>query len=148
MKKIEDTETGIFHYINKASVDLFAYFDNLLSEKQFNINSYEWILLSHIINVPGKSQKWYGENLLKDKVFVMRLIDNLEKKKFLERKPDISDRRKNLIYITKKGDKLIKKSLPLIREEYNSLFSEIEKEHINITISVLESLIKKIAAKA
>jgi DNA-binding MarR family transcriptional regulator len=99
------------------------------------------------MKAPGKSQKWYGDNLLRDKVFVMRLIDNLEKKRLLERKPDINDRRKNLIYITKEGNKLIKKTLPFIRDEYNSLFSEIDKESINITISVLENLIEKISLK-
>jgi DNA-binding MarR family transcriptional regulator len=144
MKNINDTETSIFHYINKASIDLFAFFDSLLSSEEFNINTYEWLLLSHIIKVPGKSQKWYGDNILKDKIFVMRLIDNLEKKKLIKRKIDVKDRRQKLLFFTKDGEKIIKKTFSLIKNEYDSLFSEIDEKHINITISVLKNLIEKI----
>ncbi|MBN1440003.1 MAG: winged helix-turn-helix transcriptional regulator [Anaerolineales bacterium] len=148
MKTLDDAETGIFHAINKTSIDLFAYFDGLLAEKKFDINTYEWLLLTHILKQPGKSQKWYGDNILRDKTFVMRLVDSLEKKQLLGRKPDGKDRRRNLLYGTKAGERLIRRTLPYIREDYRFLFSDIDEKRLSITISVLQNLMAKIAKKS
>lgn len=147
MTNMNVLDTGILHYINKASLDLMAYFDSRLSDLGFNINTYEWILLTHIIREPGKSQKWYGDNLLKDKTYVMRLIDDLEKKNLLQRMPDKKDRRQNLLYASKDGEKLIKKTLPVLEQEFLSLFSDISKKNMDATVTVLKGLIEKLELK-
>lgn len=48
-----------------------------------------------------------AEKIGKDKSSVMRTIDQLEKKELLRRVVDQTDRRKNLLFVTKKGERYI-----------------------------------------
>jgi DNA-binding MarR family transcriptional regulator len=144
MQRLEDVDKSLFHYINKASVDLNNYFNRLLNQNISNINTQEWILLSHVIEHPGKNQKWFGENILKDKTTTMRMIDSLEKKGLIKRIADGSDRRQNLLYATRDGEKLINKTIPFIKEAFKSIFSGIENEQLIMMTSLLEEVINKI----
>ena len=46
MQRLKDIDQSVFHYINRASMDMFYYFNRLLFQNGFNINTQEWILLS------------------------------------------------------------------------------------------------------
>ena len=144
MQRLEDADKSLFHYINKASFDLNNYFNRLLNQSSFNINAQEWILLSHVIEHPGKNQKWFGENILKDKTTTMRMIDSLEKKGLIKRIAAGSDRRQNLLYATSDGEQLINMTIPFIAEAYKSIFSGIENEQLTMMASLLEEIINKI----
>lgn len=48
-----------------------------------------------------------AEKMGKDKSAVLRMVDQLEKKDLLRRVVDKNDRRKNLLFITKKGERFI-----------------------------------------
>ena len=129
-------------------MDMFYYFNRLLFQNGFNINTQEWILLSHIIEHPGKNQKWFGDNILKDKTTTMRLVDTLEKKQLIERAADKTDRRHNLLYATEEGKSLIEKTIPFIAEAYQSIFSDIKTERINAAMDVLKEIIDRISLHA
>lgn len=48
-----------------------------------------------------------AEKMGKDKSAVVRMVDQLEKKDLLRRVVDQNDRRKNLLFVTKKGERFI-----------------------------------------
>ena len=48
-----------------------------------------------------------AEKMGKDKSAVLRMVDQLEKKDLLRRVVDQNDRRKNLLFVTKKGERFI-----------------------------------------
>ena len=146
MQRLENFDSSLFHYINKVSVNVFEHLGRLLSKNNLSIGAQEWTLLSHVIEHPGKSQKWYGENILKDKTTTMRLVDALEKKRLVERKADGTDRRHNLLYATADGKRLIAGTLPLIGDTFRWVFAGIEKKHLATTISVLRKVIDNIAS--
>lgn len=58
------------------------------------------------------TQKDLGQALRRDKVFIMRLVDALSEKGFVERKQDCNDRRCQLLELTAKGKALV----PLIQD--------------------------------
>lgn len=144
MNNLSDIDKSIFHYINKASIDLLCYFDQLLIDGGFDINSYEWILLSHILEHPGKNQNWYANHLLKDKTTTMRLVDHLENKNLITRVPDSEDRRQNLLFVTPYGNNLVIKTIPFINQAFQTIFTDIDPQHIEITVTVLQKMITKL----
>lgn len=48
-----------------------------------------------------------AEKMGKDKSAIVRMVDQLERKELLRRVVDQSDRRKNLLFVTKKGERLL-----------------------------------------
>jgi len=136
---------SLFRFINEASNNLLDYFNLLLIQNGFNMNTQEWILLSHIIEHPGKNQKWYGDNILKDKTTTMRLVDTLEKKRLIERVADGTDRRHNLLYSTEEGKHLIEQTIPFINDAFQSIFSDIETDQLIATMNVLKEVIGRLS---
>ena len=63
----------------------------------------QWLLLVCIYHHDGQNQQCIGDFCAKDRASITRLIDQLERERYLERKADLNDRRNNLIFITPKG---------------------------------------------
>ncbi len=145
IEKLGGIDNSIFHYISKASSVLLSYFNRLLIENDFSITAEDWLLLFHVIKHPGKNQKWYAENILKDKTTTMRIVDALEKKELIKREPAKTDRRQNRLYITESGSDLMQKTIPLINDGFQSLFKDTKIEHINITVAVLKEITNKLS---
>ncbi|MEG0453859.1 MarR family transcriptional regulator [Bacteroides sp.] len=62
----------------------------------------------------GVSQQYLAEKTAKDKACMTNLLNNLEKKQWVKRLEDPSDRRNRLICLTKDGNDLIRQTRPLI----------------------------------
>jgi DNA-binding MarR family transcriptional regulator len=137
-------EGSIIHDINKASINMMAALDSGLKKIDASINNNEWLLLLHIIQNEGKNQKWYGENILKDKTSTMRIIDSLEQKKLIRRVPDKSDRRRNRLYMTKKGADLMSSLMPKVLSKIEQIHSGISDVELKIARRVLQKIITNI----
>ena len=76
-----------------------------LSESQLNV-------LDALFHLGPLSQKDLGKKLLRSSGNMTMVIDNLEKRKFVERKRGTKDRRIIVVHLTPAGEKLIGKVLP------------------------------------
>ena len=76
-----------------------------LSESQLNV-------LDVLFHLGPLSQKDLGKKLLRSGGNITMVIDNLEKRKFVERKRGIKDRRIFVVHLTPTGKKLMGKVLP------------------------------------
>ena len=82
-------------------------------------------------NEQGISQQSLAEKTAKDKACLTNLINNLEKKNWVIRKEDSSDRRNRLIFLTVQGEELALTVKPLINDIYTQTGIEIEVSRIN-----------------
>ena len=82
-------------------------------------------------NEQGISQQSLAEKTAKDKACLTNLINNLEKKNWVIRKEDSSDRRNRLIFLTAQGEELALTVKPLINEIYTQTGIEMEVSRIN-----------------
>ena len=69
-----------------------------------------------------------GKMLNVDKSSITRMVERLEKKALLERKPDPEDRRSCLLYLTDKGRAMVSQSLPLALNALNELEQALSDE--------------------
>jgi DNA-binding MarR family transcriptional regulator len=76
----------------------------------------------------------------KDKSAVLRQVDFLERKSLVKRKEDSSDKRKNLIVITKQGKEIIKMLVERERELFLSLSQGIDAKEMATFVKVLDAL--------
>ena len=91
-------------------------------------------------NEQGISQQSLAEKTAKDKACLTNLINNLEKKNWVIRKEDSSDRRNRLIFLTAQGEELALTVKPLINDIYTQTGIEMEVSRINECTEDLERL--------
>ena len=82
-------------------------------------------------NEQGISQQSLAEKTAKDKACLTNLINNLEKKNWVIRKEDSSDRRNRLIFLTAQGEELALTVKPLINDIYTQTGIEMVVSRIN-----------------
>lgn len=88
----------------------------------------------------GISQQTLAEKTAKDKACLTNLMNNLEKKGWVIRKEDATDRRNRLVYLTPKGEEMGNHVLPLIRELYSQAGKQMGVKEINASINQLRKL--------
>ncbi|MFO1082491.1 MAG: MarR family transcriptional regulator [Reyranellaceae bacterium] len=66
----------------------------------------QWLLLTRLHRRPGASQTELAEMLEVDRASAGRMIDRLERKGWLERRPDSGDRRINRLHLTGEARKV------------------------------------------
>ncbi len=77
---------------------------------------------------------------------ITRIVDKLEKKKLLERKPFLDDRRAFILAITEKGKKMFSNALPVVLEVYKHATSSITKEEHKTILAALKKMIRHLSS--
>ena len=103
----------------------------------------EQLAILEVLNFHGDmNMTELSHTVWKQNANVTRIVDKLERRQLLERKPLEGDRRAYLLCITEKGEQLFKKAFPIIAEVYDDTVSCITKEEEAFTISILKKMIK------
>lgn len=88
----------------------------------------------------GVSQQYLAEKTAKDKACLTNLINNLEKKNWVERREDPSDRRNRLIYLTAEGNALAERVIPILRGIYTQIGNQMNTKHLQSCINNIKKL--------
>ena len=112
-------------------------------QKKFNVSGLnltieQWSVLYHLWKEDGKSQQELCNATFRDKPSITRLVDNLEKQNLVKRVPSETDRRINLIYLTKQSQKLQEESMALAEETLNEALETVPPEKIDVCKEVLQ----------
>ncbi|MFK7749664.1 MAG: MarR family winged helix-turn-helix transcriptional regulator [Kordia sp.] len=98
------------------------------------------MILAFLEKYPEKTQKEIAAMAFKDNASMTRMLDLMEKKKYLKRSINQENRRRYKIEITAKGKQVLKTLSPIITENReNALYGISEEEVIH-----LETILKKI----
>ena len=119
-------------------------FENNAKAKGYEVNSVEWTVLSFLAN-----HEYYTQNDLcgitgRNKVFIKRLVDDLEKKKLVKRQILGNDKRHNKVLITSKGLDRYNSLLPIVEFTLDKAFNNFDEIEINILIRLLKNVAKNI----
>ena len=76
----------------------------------------------------------------RDKSSLKRLIDTLERKNFVARIPSETDKRVNIIHLTKLGKTTIEETLPIMRGLLDKLQHGISGSEMKTCIGVMEKI--------
>lgn len=85
----------------------------------------------------GVSQQYLAEKTAKDKACLTNLINNLEKKNWVARKEDMSDKRNRLIFLTDEGRNLSQQVRPLLDEIYSKITDKMTERKVQTIINHL-----------
>lgn len=95
----------------------------------YGITPEQWSMLNQIDRSQGLIQKEIAERTGKDKPTTTRILDHLEKKGFIYKKPGEHDRRSFLVYSTELGRSVIRETTPIedsVTEDVRSCLTDEE----------------------
>lgn len=96
--------------------------------------------LSSLMEQDNITQAQLSERLLADPNTTMVLCNSMERKKWVTRNRDPSDKRVNRIVLTEEGRQVFQRAYPLILEEYKIFVNSISEEEISIVLPILSQL--------
>ena len=116
--------------------------NNHFLNQKINITFKQLEILLHIVGNPQKKIIQQDLSILinKNKSGILRIIDILEKKRFVKRVPVMGDRRKNIIEATKEGVEVAEISLGIIKKSENKYMKKIAPKDEVIFCKVLDMI--------
>lgn len=97
-------------------------------------------VLSCLWNEQGITQQVLAERTAKDKACLTNLMLNLEKKGYVCRKEDASDRRNKLVYLTPEGERFREQIRPVLDQVYVNAEKSIGQETLHRMLSELDTV--------
>lgn len=101
-------------------------------------------VLSCLWRDQGIAQQTLAERIVKDKASLSNLLNNLERKGYVCRREDASDRRNKLVYLTPEGERLWERILPILDDVYTQAERIIGLERIRSLSEELEEIHNKL----
>ena len=122
----------------KASTAIARRLQKKFNAAGLNITIEQWSVLYHLWKQEGISQQELCNATFRDKPSITRLVDNLEKLNLVKRVASESDRRINLIYLTKQAQKLQEETMALADETLNEALITVPADKVDICKEVLQ----------
>ncbi len=137
-KEVFDILTGkISTTINRALLRAFAHADVAMTTEQWSVMSCLW----HEDKI---TQQQLCDLTRKDKPSMTRLIDNLEKSDLVFRHPHSTDRRVNLIHLTKQGADIREKVMAIVKAVVDKALMDISENEVATSRRVLTKIISNL----
>ena len=108
--------------------------------KNYDLNPTEFAVLELLFNKGDQPIQKIGEKILLASSSITYVVDKLEKKKFLIRKPCPKDRRVTYASITPEGKELMSTIFPKHKEAIQKIFGGLDFEEKEIMIAQLKKL--------
>jgi DNA-binding MarR family transcriptional regulator len=142
-----DLRQSIGSLISKTNWYMRAYLNKKIREKKLDITIEQWVVLSIVSKQPGNSQTEIAKKGLKDKTNVTRILDLLEKNRYIKREKDEHDRRMYTIYLTQIGEDALRILNPLAKEINEESCKEIDNNNLIMVTKSLEQICNTIKKK-
>ncbi|MBK7561553.1 MAG: MarR family transcriptional regulator [Chitinophagaceae bacterium] len=122
----------------KASTAIARRLQKKFNAAGLNITIEQWSVLYHLWKHEGISQQELCNATYRDKPSITRLVDNLEKLNLVKRVASESDRRINLICLTKLAQKLQEETMALADETLNEALITVPSDRVDVCKEVLQ----------
>ncbi len=92
--------------------------------RKLGLTRAQWLAVTRLHRRPGLSQSEVAELLEIEKATACRLLDRLEAKKWIERRPDKKDRRVKRIFLTPRANRVYASIWPVAESTVDEALSE------------------------
>jgi DNA-binding MarR family transcriptional regulator len=124
-------EDRLIFLISKVYQKLINHLQQAFSKSGIEVTPIQIMLLFFLQKNDGSSLTQISQGLMLENPTVTGLIDRLEKSGYVKRSDHPDDRRVYLVYLTKMGNRIAKKGLPIVKklnEQIKKGYSEDEIE--------------------
>ncbi|UJF31326.1 MarR family winged helix-turn-helix transcriptional regulator [Paenibacillus hexagrammi] len=114
----------------------------------YDITTEQWSVLNKLAEEGGITQKELSCRIEKDPTNVTRILDQLERKGWIERVANEEDRRSFLTYATESGRALSDELEPIEKEFVQSILHSVSDEEIALLRSIMARINANLEAKS
>ncbi|MDP4159842.1 MAG: MarR family transcriptional regulator [Bacillota bacterium] len=139
-------DESIGQLTNQTSKKIMRFLNSKLELHDITLE--QWIVLLNLSQQDKITQKELAKNVDKDQPTLARILDILERKKFVVRKPSEKDRRAFNVQITEKGINLKNQVAPSLESFFQTIIEGISDEEIEIYKRVLLKINRNINFQA
>ena len=123
------------YFLRRVQVWVFQDFLRTLSRLQ--VRPAQYSVLAVIEANPGLSQSDLADFLGIERARLARMLDRLEKRGFAERQPSPRDRRSHALYLTRDGQKALKRIKALAAQHESQLAEKLGPDNRRLMIEIL-----------
>lgn len=109
-------------------------------EKDCDVTVDQWVILCALWEKDGCSQAGLTEKTHKDRPTVTRMLDLLEQKELVYRRPSTTDRRICEVYLTPEGRAFQKKLVPIVIDLHRKILKNLTAEEIEQLYGMLNTV--------
>jgi|JI8StandDraft_2_1071088.scaffolds.fasta_scaffold12438_2 MarR family transcriptional regulator, transcriptional regulator for hemolysin len=139
---MEKLDQVLFFTLEKSIKTYRQFAQRQIDNSGIDITIDQWLVLKSIQDLPDISQHQIAENVFKDYASVTRMIELLVKKDYLTRTFHATDRRRFNLIITKKGNSVLDKLIPIITSNRKQALKSLTKEEIEKNKAFLKRIIE------
>ncbi|MFC2107605.1 MarR family winged helix-turn-helix transcriptional regulator [Bacteroidota bacterium] len=110
----------------------------LFKKQGYDISSPEWIVLAYLNQYKILNQNNLSDIILRDKVFVKRLMDKMEEDNYVKRTKNRKDNRFNDISLTVKGEELYIELSAIAEQTLELAYNNISEDELRRGIDFLK----------
>lgn len=112
----------------------------------FDLTPYQWIVLYRLMQKDGLNQAEIAELTTRDRPNITRIVNVMEQRGLIERRPAVSDRRVNRVFLTNKGRELFARLPGIVSDHLERATRNIPANDLLITKSVLRRMSRNLQA--
>ena len=136
-------EDRLIFLISKVCQKLIINLQKAFSEGGVEVTPIQVMLLFFLQKNDGLSLTQISQGLMLENPTITGLIDRLEKSGYVKRSDHPNDRRIYLVYMTKKGNKVAGRALPIVKKLNKQIKEGYSKEEIESFKKVLMGAFNK-----
>ena len=137
-------EDSFGYLINIAAQRLKYELHQTFQERGYDVTPEQWVVLNRLWEQDGLSQVELGERTFKDKPSTTRILNLLEKKRLVVRRPDENDGRVLRVYLTKSGWEIKEKLVSCAEAVLQKGSRDLTKEEITQFKLLLNKLLRNL----
>ncbi len=130
----------IGYYLERTTRQVKLAFTKAFGDNDIDLTPEQWVILDHLLTDNGVSQNDLGAKSYKNAPTVSRILDVLERKKFVERQRFDNDRRRYKIYLTQEGRAVAEKALPIAISMRENGWVGLSEEDYGHFIRIIETV--------
>ena len=131
----------VFHLlIGRTPQNLNRFLSHNLKEAGIPMTREQWSVMAVLWKTDGCTQQILADATHRGRAGITRLIDNLEKEGYVERRPDKKDRRSNLIFLTSKGKAIENQVVAVLKATVSAITKDISDKEVNQLREILSKI--------
>lgn len=143
IERIDNTinlDKAIAYKIQRLARLLRVHLNQLLQQDGLDMGMEQWLILVRLYDNPGLAQGELADKTLNDHPNITRMVDQLEKRGWVQRDVDIEDRRRYLVSLTSAGQTQVEQLQPRILDERKRIFAGFSPIEIDQLVAMLEKI--------
>ena len=136
-----DLENSLGMLLDWASQFMRLELNRKFTAAGLQATSEQWKILIILWFEDGLTQQQLAQKTNKNKVSVVKLVDGLERRGLVNRRPDPKDRRINRIFLTPRGKTIQGKMIKLAKQNLDQAATDIDSAEMATCKKVLKQII-------